>query len=53
MKKIPNKFHPGVLTIIIFLATFAGIALKLEKVGQFMSIPLPSVATDDSKQFNA
>ena len=34
MKKIANKFHQGVLTIIIVLVIFERIALKLEKVAQ-------------------
>ena len=34
MKKIANEFHQGLLTIIIVLVIFEGIALKLEKVAQ-------------------
>ena len=55
-KKISNKLHYGALTIITFWVIFAGIGLKLEKVGQTFSSsnqcpPLPSVATDDRKEF--
>ena len=33
VKKISNKFQKRSVTIIIFLVSFASIALKLEKVG--------------------
>ena len=55
MKQISNKFHQEVLTIIMFFRVFAGMGLKLEKVGptfsSFNSCPsLPSVATDHRKR---
>jgi len=56
MRKISNEFYQGELTIIIFLVIFEDIASKLEKIGPIFSIfnpfpSLPSVATDDRKQF--
>jgi len=55
MRKISNEFYKGELTIIIFLVIFENIASKLEKIGLFSSCnpfpSLPSVATDDRKQF--
>ena len=48
MKKISNKSYQGTLTVIIFFVIFfAGIALKLEKVGQIFSSfnPCPSLLT--------
>ena len=56
MKKISDRFHKQSLTITMFLVSFAGIALKLEKVGPTFSTfnpcsSLPSVASDDRKQF--
>ena len=52
-KKISDKFYHGALTMI-FLWGFAGITLKLEKVGStFSSLnpcpSLPSVATGNRK----
>jgi len=49
MRKISNEFYQGELTIIIFLVIFENIASKLENCNPFPS--LPSVATDDRKQF--
>ena len=56
MRKISNEFHPDELSIIIFLDVFEDVASKLEKVGSIFSSfnpfpSLPSVATDDRKQF--
>ena len=56
MRKISNEFYQGELTIIIFLVIFENIASKLEKIGPIFSScnpfpSLPSVATDDRKQF--
>jgi len=53
MKKISKTFFSDITNQINFLVTFAGIALKLEDVGPiFNPCPfLPSVATDDRKQF--
>ena len=53
---ILNTFHQGAPTIIRFLASFADVALKIEKVDPTFSIfnqcpSLPSVATDDREQF--
>jgi len=57
MRKISNKFFQGELTIIKFLVIFEDIVWKLEKIGlifsSFNPFPsLPSVATDDRKQFH-
>ena len=54
--KISNEFYQGELTIIIFWVIFENIASKLEKIGPIFSSfnpfpSLPSVATDDRKQF--
>ena len=54
--KISKNFHQGAVTIAICFSDFACVALKLEKVGPFFSrfnpySSLPSVATDDRKQF--
>ena len=38
MKKLANKFHQRVLTIIIVLVIFEGTALKLEKVAQLFLV---------------
>jgi len=56
MKRISNEFYQRQLTIIAFWVIFKNIALKLEKIGpnfsSFNPFPsLPSVATDDRKQF--
>jgi len=56
MRKISNAFYQEELTIRIFLVIFENIASKLEKIGPFFSSfnpfpSLPSVATDDRKQF--
>ena len=56
MKKISNEFYQRQLTIIIFVVIFKNIASKLEKMGPIFSSfnpfpSLPSVATDDRKQF--
>ena len=56
MRKISNEVYRGELTIIIFLVGFGNTASKLEKIGPIFSsfnpLPsLPSVATDDRKQF--
>jgi len=56
MRKILNEFYLGELTIIIFLVIFKNIASKLEEIGPIFSSfnpfpPLPSVATDNCKQF--
>ena len=56
LKKLSNEFYQGELTIIIFLVIFEDIASKLEKIGPIFSSfnpfpSLPSVATDDRKQF--
>jgi len=56
MKKISNEFYQRQLTIIIFVVIFKNIASKLEKIGPIFSSfnpfpSLPSVATDDRKQF--
>jgi len=56
LKKLSNEFYQGELTMIIFLVIFEGIASKLEKIGPIFSSfnpfpSLPSVATDDRKQF--
>ena len=59
MKKISHKFYQGTLTIINFsVITFLpGIALKLEDLAQSFQVSIhvhscmPSIATDDSKQF--
>ena len=54
MRKISNEFYQRELTIICFLVIFENMASKLEKeIGPiFNSFPsLPSVATDDRKQF--
>ena len=56
MRKISNEFYQGELTIIIILVTSEGMASKLEKIGPIFSSfnpfpSLPSVATDDTKQF--
>jgi len=58
MKKISNEIHQGKLTIIIFFVIFENIASKLEKIGPIFSSfnpfpSLPSVATDDRKQFQS
>ena len=55
-RKISNEFYQGELTIIIILVIFEGMASKLEKIGPIFSSfnpfpSLPSVATDDRKQF--
>jgi len=57
MRKISNEVCRGELTIIIFLLIFENIASKLEKTGTLFSSfnpfpSLPSVATDDRKQFH-
>ena len=54
--RISNEFYQGELTITIFWVIFENIASKLEKIGpilaSFNPFPsLPSVATDDRKQF--
>ena len=51
-----NEFCQGELTKINFLVIFENIASKLEKIGPIFSSfnpspSLPSVATDDRKQF--
>ena len=56
MYKIANKFHQRVLTIIIVLVIFEGIALKLEKVAQLFLVsihvyPCHPLATNHRKQF--
>ena len=56
MREISIEFYQGQLTIIIFLVIFENIASKLEKIGPIFSSfnpfpSLPSVATDDRKQF--
>ena len=56
MRKISNEFFSGRANQNIFLVIFENIALKLEKIGPIFSsfnpLPsLPSVATDDRKQF--
>jgi len=56
MKKASNKFQKGTLSIIIFWGDFCRHSLKLEKVGPIFSSfnlfpSLPSIATDDRKQF--
>lgn len=56
MKKISDRFHKQSLTITMFLVSFAGTALELEKVGPTFSTfnpcpSLPFVAPDDRKQF--
>ena len=56
MRKISYRFHKQSLTITVFLVSFAGIALELEKVGPTFSTfnpcpSLPSVASDERKQF--
>ena len=56
MKKISNEFYQRQLTIIIFSVVFKNIASKLENIGPIFSsfnpfASLPSVATDDRKQF--
>ena len=38
MKKISNKFHQGVLTIISFLVIFAERVLKLENIAQLFQV---------------
>ena len=40
MKKIANKFHQRVLTIIIVLVIFESIVLKLEKVAQLFLVSI-------------
>ena len=51
-KKIRSKFHQGALAIIICLAIFGGIPLKLAKVSLTLPYPsLPCLATDGMKQF--
>ena len=56
LMKISKNVHQGALTIAIFFADFACVALKLEKVGPILlrfnpySL-LPCIATDDRKQF--
>ena len=51
-KKIRSKFHQGALAIIICLAIFGGIPLKLAKVSLTLPCPsLPCLATDGRKQF--
>ena len=55
-KKISNELYQRLLTIIIFLVIFKDIASKLEQIGPIFSSfnpfpSLPSVATDDRKQF--
>ena len=52
MEKISKQFHQGTLAMIDLLVIFTGIALKFEKFCPiFSSSFLPSVATDDRKQF--
>ena len=56
MRKISNEFYQGEPTIISFLEIFENTASKLEKIrpifSSFNPFPsLPSVATDDKKQF--
>jgi len=56
MKKISNEFYQRQLTIILFVVIFKNRASKLEKIGPIFSSfnpfpSLPSVATDDRKQF--
>jgi len=56
MRKISNEFYQGELTIIFFGVIFENVASKLEKIrpifSSFNPLPsLPSVATDDRKQF--
>jgi len=56
MRRIKNKFYQGELTIITLLVIFEDIAPKLENLGPIFSSfnpfpSLPSVATDDRKQF--
>ena len=56
VKQISNKFYKAAITVIKgFLVSFAGIALKLEKVGPTFSSfnprpSLPSFVTDGRKQ---
>jgi len=57
MREISIEFYQGGLTTMIFLAIFESIASKLEKIGPIFSSfnpfsSLPSVATDDRKQFH-
>ena len=56
MRKISNEFYQGEPTIIRFLEIFENTGSKLEKIGPIFSSfnpfpSLPSVATDDKKQF--
>jgi len=56
MRDISIEFYHGELTTMIFLVIFESIATKLEKIGPIFSSfnpfpSLPSVATDDRKQF--
>jgi len=56
MRKISNEFYQGEPTIISFWEMFENTASKLEKIGPIFSSfnpfpSLPSVATDDKKQF--
>lgn len=56
MRKIPNISHQGAQTVILFGASFAGIALKLENTGSTFSSfdpcpPMPSLARADRKEF--
>ena len=56
MRKISNEFFSGRANHNIVLVIFENVASKLEKIGPIFSsfnpLPsLPSVATDDRKQF--
>jgi len=56
MRKISNEFYQGELTMRMFLVSFENKASKLEKIGPMFSSfnpfpSLPSIATDDRKQF--
>ena len=58
IKKMSNKFFPRSTNHNNFWAIFASIALKLEKVEPTFSnfnpcLSLPSLATDDRKQFQS
>ena len=56
MRKISNEIYPVELNTIFFSLIFEDVASNLEKIGlnisSFNPFPsLPSVATDDRKQF--
>ena len=56
MRKILSEFYQGELIVSMCLVIFEDIASKLEKIGPNCSsfnpfASLPSVATDDRKQF--